>query len=200
MPWIVILLVLGGWWLLRVQEQRQRIQQLAGLLAPYNLEQLMQTVMDGYLRAFGESDAQRRHQVLSYLQAQEGQLSAQMQSFATDVLRLPAEAMRISLLPVSLPFASRWWSASSVDARKLFAIHASGVALVVDNAAGREERDRAYMASAELLLFQHSCHWYCRSRALADARLMARHQTRYEQVLGHVNQATREAYLALLQR
>ena len=31
--------------------------------------------------------------------------------------------------------------------------------------------------SAELFLMQHTCHWYCRSRAVASARMLARHKT-----------------------
>jgi len=51
--------------------------------------------------------------------------------------------------------------------------------------------------SAELFLMQHSCHWFCRSRAVASARLQARHQTSHAQVLAAVSPATREAYRKL---
>jgi len=47
-------------------------------------------------------------------------------------------------------------------------------------------------------LFQHTCHWYCRSKAVASARLMARQKTTYEQVLGAVSPQTRRAYTALV--
>ena len=52
--------------------------------------------------------------------------------------------------------------------------------------------------SAELFLMQHTCHWFCKSRAIASARLMARHKTPHAQVLASVTPATRTAYLALL--
>ena len=57
---------------------------------------------------------------------------------------------------------------------------------------------QAYMMSAELLLMQHTCHWFCRSKAVASARLLARHQTSYAQVLDAVSPATRSDYLALV--
>ena len=61
-------------------------------------------------------------------------------------------------------------------------------------------RDRAFAMTAELLLMQHTCHWYCRSRTLASARLLARHQTHYRQVLAAVLASTRERYQRLLER
>ena len=52
--------------------------------------------------------------------------------------------------------------------------------------------------SAELFLMQHTCHWFCKSKTVASARLMARHKTTYEQVLASVAPATRDAYQKLL--
>ena len=49
-----------------------------------------------------------------------------------------------------------------------------------------------------MFLFQHTCHWYCRSKAVASARLMMRHQTTYEQALALVAPSTRRAFEALL--
>ena len=59
-------------------------------------------------------------------------------------------------------------------------------------------RDQAFRLSAELFLFQHSCHWYCRSHAVASARLLARHQTSHDQVLQAVSERTRQGYRALV--
>ena len=53
---------------------------------------------------------------------------------------------------------------------------------------------------AELYLMQHSCHWYCRSKTIASARMMARHRTPYQQLLESVDPQTREAYLAMIGR
>ena len=38
---------------------------------------------------------------------------------------------------------------------------------------------------------QHTCHWFCNSKTVASARLLARHQTTYEQVLASVTPETR---------
>jgi hypothetical protein len=68
----------------------------------------------------------------------------------------------------------------------------------VENSHGLTPRDKAYTLSAELFLMQHTCHWYCRSRAVASARLLARHQTSYAQVLAAVAPSTRQAYEAVI--
>ena len=51
---------------------------------------------------------------------------------------------------------------------------------------------------AELLLFQHSCHWFCKSRSVATARMVLRHKTSPEQAVDAVSPRTRAAYLQLL--
>jgi len=51
--------------------------------------------------------------------------------------------------------------------------------------------------SAELFLMQHTCHWFCRSRAVASARMRARHQTSHAQLIESVSPQTREAYCQL---
>lgn len=59
--------------------------------------------------------------------------------------------------------------------------------LHVGDAADEEERKRrAFTMTAELMLMQHTCHWFCRSRTVASMRLLARHKTAYEQVLQSV--------------
>jgi len=52
--------------------------------------------------------------------------------------------------------------------------------------------------SAELFLMQHTCHWFCKSKVVASARMLARHQTAYAQLVASVAPATREAYTALV--
>jgi len=49
-----------------------------------------------------------------------------------------------------------------------------------------------------LFLMQHTCHWFCRSKTVASARLLARHKTSYAQVLAAVAPQTREAYIRLI--
>ena len=49
------------------RQQRQRIALLAQALQPYQIEHLMQTLIQGYLRAMGETGDERRMQVLGTL-------------------------------------------------------------------------------------------------------------------------------------
>jgi hypothetical protein len=49
-----------------------------------------------------------------------------------------------------------------------------------------------------MLLMQHTCHWYCRSKSVASARMSARHRTSYEQLVGAVLPQTRQEYLGLV--
>jgi hypothetical protein len=43
-------------------------------------------------------------------------------------------------------------------------------------------------------LMQHTCHWFCKTKGVASARLLVRHQTAYAQVLDAVGSETRAAY------
>jgi hypothetical protein len=54
------------------------------------------------------------------------------------------------------------------------------------------------MLTAEIMLLQHTCHWFCRSKAVASGRLLARHKTQYEQVLTSVSASTRQGFAKLL--
>jgi hypothetical protein len=82
--------------------------------------------------------------------------------------------------------------------RALVSLHAQGIAAVAQNHSGLSQKERAFMLTAELLLFQHSCHWFCRSKLTANARMMARHKTPHAQLLASVSAPTRNAYLQLL--
>lgn len=62
----------------------------------------------------------------------------------------------------------------------------------------RMARSRARVILAEMLLMQHSCHWFCKSRTVASARLLARQQTSHEQVVATVTPDTRSAYATLV--
>jgi len=85
-----------------------------------------------------------------------------------------------------------------VDARKLISLHAHALRQALEPGAGGSLKQQAFNFMAELFLFQHTCHWFCRSRVVASARLLARHQTAYAQVLASVAEPTRQAYRALL--
>lgn len=196
---IVSLLCLAavcGWFVNGVQ-QRRRIALLARHLGRYQVEKRMQELTDGYLRCLGEEDAARRDQIWQLLETTEQSLAGQFGRFAADVARLDASETRVSRLPVSLPWAQKLMPWASFDLRALLALHARGIADTAGNLQGLAPRDKAYTMTAELFLMQHSCHWFCKSRAIASARLLARHQTSHEQVLAAVSPATRRDYRAL---
>lgn len=179
-------------------EQRQRIQLLGERLSRYQIEPRMQQLADGYLRALGESDPERAEPVWRNLQATEEALQQELTQLAEDLKDVWGERLRVSRWPIALPMATRLFPQASFDFRALVALHAERVSAVLENAEQRSRRDRAFVATAELLLFQHSCHWFCRSKTVASARLLALHKTGYEQVLAAVAPATRQRYLAVV--
>lgn len=191
---ILVLAIFAGIAFLNAQEQKKRIALLSQHLGQYQIETLMEKVTQGYLRALGEDDAERREQIWSLLIGAESALVSQFNRFAQDFAQVDATAARVSRLVVALPGANRWWPGASFDVREAFRIHAKGLADAAATDAQRSPRDKAFTLSAELFLMQHTCHWFCRSRAVASARLMRRHQTRHEQVLQAVTPATRRAY------
>lgn len=198
---LVIALGLLSLWIFNARAQARRIVFLSSFLRKYQIEKLMETLADGYLRALGEKDAERSRQVWAILQTSEEQLCEQVQALAADLEKVPAPLARFSKLPMALPpFLLELLAWSAADLRPLLRLHAEGISQVAANAEQLSQRDRAYMLTAEMLLLQHSCHWFCRSRNMAHARLLARHQTPYPQVLGAVSARTREAYGALLGR
>ena len=191
-------LLLAALFLANRQQQHQRIIWLARLLQPFEIEKLMEQVSTGYLRALGESDAERSDPIWNNLLGAEQRLSTQLGRLAEQVAREDATQARISRWPVASALAARWLSANTLDLRPLMALHAQGVAEAVANREALSRRDQAFRLSAELFLFQHSCHWYCRSHAVASARLLVRHQTPHEQALALISPQTRRAYEAML--
>lgn len=198
MAFFVLVLVAAGLWYMQLRGQHQRIALLAGVLSQFQVEKLMETVADGYLRALGEADADRRSQVWNMLNQAETLLDSQLQAFSTAFDAVPTEQARFSTLPLHLPFALQLFAGSSADLRAVLHVHANGFALVRANASELPQKDKAFMLTAELLLLQHSCQWFCRSKATANARMMARHRTPHAQLLASVSEQTRKAYLQLL--
>ena len=182
---------------LRFVAQRKRIALLGSYLGQYQIEKLMETLTAGYLRALGEEDPVRRDQIWHVLASSEASLSQQFNAFVVDFSKVEPAQARISRLSFPIPYADQLFPQASFDARKLFAIHAKGLAGAVQNERQQSPRDKAFILMAELFLMQHSCHWFCKSKPVASARLALRHQTRYEQVLAAVAPDTRQAYLAL---
>ena len=158
----------------------------------------MENLTQGYLRALGEDDPARREQILNMLTAAEQSVALQFGSFATEFARLDEEQTRVSTLGMALPCATRLLPQATFDVREAFRIHARGLAQAASNELQRSPRDKAFTMSAELLLMQHTCHWFCRSLATASARTLMRHQTPHAQLVASVAPATRRDYEALL--
>ncbi|MFY3382837.1 hypothetical protein [Paracidovorax sp. MALMAid1276] len=196
---ILAIFLATGTYLLNAKEQRKRIALLGSHLANYQIEKLMEALTEGYLRALGESTDERRAQVWSLLSTTESQLAEQFGRFASEFARVPEPDARTSRLAIAFPFVEKLAPALTFDMRRALAVHARGIAHVVQNTGHLSPRDRAYMMTAELFLMQHTCHWYCKSRTIASARMLARHQTPHEQLVASVSAETRNAYLALIQ-
>lgn len=178
------------------QDRRERTALLASQLRPFQIERLMQQLTEAYMRALGEADAERQAQVLQAQHAAEEQLAEQFQALARAFAQLPAPQART--LKLAVPGIDKVLPQATFDTRRVLQVHAEGIARVVRNEAGLAPRERAFMLMAEMFLMQHSCHWFCRSKTIASARMLAQHQTHYAQALDGVSPETRQAYLALV--
>lgn len=192
---IIVAFALNG---LRRRQERARIALLAHYLAPFEIEKLMAALSEGYVRALGETDVQRQQQVWDHLRARELALGEQFERFALRLASADARRTRVSRLPWPLSWAQPLFPAASFDLRKAIAIHAHGIARAVRADPAVPAKRRAYTLSAEMFLMQHTCHWFCKSRTVASARLWVRHQTRYEQLFDAVTPETAQAYRDLL--
>jgi hypothetical protein len=187
-------------YILKLSEERRRIALLGSHLGQFQIEKLMETVTDGYLRALGEKEPERRDQVWTQLAGSELKLCEQFTRFVAGFAKVDEADARVSKLPIAIPFATRFFPGITFDMRKALAIHAQGILHAAENAAQRTPKDKAFTLSAELFLMQHSCHWFCKSKAVASARMLVRHKTSHEQLIAAVSPETRAAYTALVSR
>ena len=185
-------------YVLRARDSSRRIALLGSHLGKYQIEKLMESLTAGYLRALGETDAERRQQIWHLLDSTEGKLSEQFSSFAAEFSTVPEQEARVSKLPLSMPFADKLFPGATFDLRKVLLVHAQGLSSAAQNSLQRTPKDKAFAMSAELYLMQHSCHWFCKSKTVASARMQMRHQTSYAQLLASVPAPTRRAYGALV--
>jgi hypothetical protein len=187
-------------YILKLSEERRRIALLGSHLGQYQIEKLMETLTDGYLRALGEKDAERREQVWNQLASSELKLCEQFTRFATGFSKVDEIDARTSKLPIAIPFVAKLFPGLTFDMRKVLAIHAQGILQTAENSAQHTPKEKAFTMSAELFLMQHSCHWFCKSKAVASARMLVRHKTSHEQLVASVSPETRAAYVALTGR
>jgi hypothetical protein len=195
---VLAMLIAFGAFTLKSRDQRRRIALLGHMLGQYQIEKLMESLTDRYLSALGEADPERRTQIWNLLATTEAQLCEQFNRFSAEMASLDAAQTRVSKLPLALPYADRLFPGATFDLRQALAIHGKGLANAARNDRQQSPRDKAFLMSAELFLMQHTCHWFCRSRAVASARMLARHKTPHAQLVASVAPETRAAYLALV--
>jgi hypothetical protein len=169
---------------------------LAEHLQPFQIEKRMQQPTEAYMRALGETDLQRQAQIWQIQEPIEQQLSEEFKGLAQSFGQVPAPQART--LKLALPGIDKVLPQSTFDTRRALQIHAEGIERAVRNEAVRAPQDKAFTLMAEMFLMQHSCHWFCRSKTIASARMLAQHKTYYEQALQAVSPQTRDAYLALI--
>ena len=183
----------------KARDQRRRIALLGSYLGRLQIESLMENLTQGYLRALGESDPERTAQIWSMLTTAEIALCEQFNRFATEFSKVDETQTRVSKLPVAFPQADKLFPSATFDMRKALRIHAQGIRDAAHNKLNQTPKNKAFTMSAELFLMQHTCHWFCRSKTVASARMMARHKTSYAQLIASVAPETRDAYCHLIE-
>ncbi len=192
---LLLPITLVALWITRARQQQRRIAILARYLRGHDIEKHIETLSQGYLRALGESDPTRSEQVWGVLRGTEDVLSQQVCKLAEDFAGVEPTATRVSKFPIWLPRSPAL--DRSFDMREALRLHARGICRATEQQ-GASPKDRAFAILAEMLLMQHTCHWYCRSKSVASARMLASHQTSYEQLVASVLPQTRQAYLELV--
>lgn len=192
---LLLPIALAALWITRARQQQRRIAILARYLSGHDIEKHIETLSQGYLRALGESDPIRSEQVWGVLRGTEDALSRQVGKLAEEFAGVEPTATRVSKFPIWLPRSPAL--DRSFDMREALRLHARGICRAIEQS-GASPKDRAFAILAEMLLMQHTCHWYCRSKSVASARMLASHHTSYEQLVASVLPQTRQAYLELV--
>jgi hypothetical protein len=192
---LLLPIALVALWIARARQQQRRIAILARHLSGHDIEKTIETLSQGYSRALGESDPARSEQVWGVLRGTEDVLCRQVRKLAEDFAGVEPTATRVSKSPIWLPRSPAF--DRSFDMREALRIHSRGICRAIEEQ-GTSPKDRAFAILAEMLLMQHTCHWYCRSKSVASARMLASHRTSYEQLVGAVLPQTRQEYLGLV--
>ena len=106
---IFISVFIIGWGLhsFTQRDQKVRIALLGTFLARYPIEKLMESLIQGYLRALGETDKERQDAIWSTLKTAENDLVVQFNAFALGFSKVAEPQARISKLPFGM--ARRSW-------------------------------------------------------------------------------------------
>ena len=193
---LLLILAVGIHWL-NTQGRRQRTALLAKYLRPYHIEKHMEQLTSAYMRALGETDSERQHHILQLQESTEQQLATEFQNLAREFAKLPAPVTRT--FKISLPYIDQLSPKATFDMRRMLEVHARGIDQVVNHSHGMGAKERSFRMMGEMFLMQHSCHWFCKSKTIASARMLAQHQTHYEQALDAVSPETRQAYWEVVQ-
>lgn len=196
---LALLIAFISWQLLRIRQQRAHIQLLGQHLSQFRLEKHMETLTQGYSRAINADTESRQLQILDSFTQTEQAVASQAQALATSMQKESPTRTSMGILAFCLPYSERYLPNLTRDFRQLLHIHAQGIQYVVNNEAGWGPKERAFHLSAELYLFQNSCHWFCKSRNVANARLQVQHKVSYQKTLESVSERTRQAYQHWLQ-
>jgi len=183
---------------LKSRAEGRRIALLGLHLGDFQIEKLMETLTEGYARALGEKDAARRGSIWQLMNGTEDKLAAQFEQLADRMAKVDAAKTGINLWPWPLSEATPWAPSACFDLREALKIHAEALARAARQNDAISPPSRAFTLSAELFLMQHTCHWFCKSKTIASARMLVRHKTTYEMVLQSVSPETRRAYNALV--
>lgn len=197
---VLLTLLAAGAYVVKSREQGRRIALLGSYLGKYQIEKLMENLTDGYLRALSEVDPERQAQIWRMLDAAEVTLCEQFNRFVAEFSGVDEAQTRVSRLALAIPWADRLLPDSTFDLRQALRIHANGIEQAAQNSRHLTQKNKAFTLSAELFLMQHTCHWFCRSKTVASARMLMRHKTPYAQLLESVSPETRQAYGALVGR
>lgn len=189
---ILLMPIVGFLWVFKMREERRRVMLLASHLHQTSIERLMERITNGYNKALEANNTAQREAIWTELHGDEQQLGEQLARLADSVAREPQEATRVCR--IALPWLDRLMPQTTFALADALHLHAKGLQAVAANAEGLSLKDRAFQFLAEMLLMQHTCHWFCRSRTIASARLVARHQTAHRQVVEAVSAPTRQAY------
>lgn len=187
-------------YVLQNMEHRRRVRLLGTHLAPTQVEKLMGGLIEGYMRALDEKDPERSKQVWAILDNNEKTLADQLKRLATTFSEESTAETRVSTLPLALPYFDRLIPSHTFDMREALQMHAQAVrdACAPDDVDLDTRKRMAFTMTAELLLLQHTCHWFCKTRTVASMRLIARQKTPYEQVVKSVSPSTHKAYQRLI--
>lgn len=198
LTWMIVVSI--AVYVLQGIEHRRRVRLLGAHLASTQVEKLMGGLMDGYMRVLDEKDVERSKQVWAIMDSNEKTLADQLQRLASTFSEENAQDTRVSTLPLALPYFDRLLPTHTFDMRQALQLHAKAVraACAPDGMDLESRKQQAFTMTAELLLLQHTCHWFCKTRTIASMRLIARQKTPYEQVLQSVSPATLTAYQRLI--